>query len=128
MTARPASVTGGPDPADEAAIRRCIADYYDGYFTADPVRMRRALHPDLVKRSVGSGFVKTLSADDMVQFTADGGGSDSSPADRAWAVEALDVRGDIAAAVVISTPFVDYVHLGRLAGMWQIVNVMWSNR
>jgi hypothetical protein len=35
--------------------------------------------------------------------------------------------GDVA-AVVVSVPFVDYVHLGRLDGAWRIVNVLWSPR
>ena len=38
--------------ADEEAIVRCVLDYFEGWFEADPERMRRALHPDLAKRSL----------------------------------------------------------------------------
>ena len=40
--------------ADEDAIVRCVLDYFEGWFEADPERMRRALHPDLAKRSLGA--------------------------------------------------------------------------
>ena len=36
---------------DEDAIVRCTLDYFEGWFDGDPERMRRALHPDLAKRS-----------------------------------------------------------------------------
>jgi Putative lumazine-binding len=117
---------------DRNAITACISDYYDGYFQGDAERMKRCLHPELVKRSVNPsvqpGGLRTLSAADMVGGTADGGGRDLPGDDRTWAVESLDVRGDIAAAVVTSVPFVDYVHLGRFGTGWQIVNVLWANR
>jgi hypothetical protein len=115
-------------PDDVAAITACVSDYYDGYFEADPARMERCLHPDLVKRSVNASGLRTLSAADMVRSTADGGGRDLPGDDRSWAIESLDVRGDIAAAVVTSVPFVDYVHLARFPTGWLIVNVLWANR
>src|SRR6185295_3771763 len=37
-------------PADDAAIRATIDDYYLGAYDGDGDRMARALHPDLAKR------------------------------------------------------------------------------
>jgi hypothetical protein len=125
---QPLQVTGEPGPGDVAAVMACLSDYYDGYFESDPVRMRRCLHPELVKRSVGSGVLRTMSADDMVEVAAEGEAGTIPASDRRWSTESVDVRGNITAAVVVSVPFVDYVHLGRLDGAWRIVNVLWSPR
>lgn len=38
--------------ADIEAITACALDYAEGWYKADPVRMRRALHPDLSKRTI----------------------------------------------------------------------------
>ena len=38
-------------PSDATAIRRCILDYFEGWFDGDATRMDRALHPGLAKRS-----------------------------------------------------------------------------
>lgn len=37
---------------DLAAITRAAMDYAEGWYTGDPDRMRRALHPDLIKRTI----------------------------------------------------------------------------
>jgi len=37
--------------SDEAAIAAIALDYFEGWFDGDAVRMRRALHPELAKRS-----------------------------------------------------------------------------
>src|ERR687897_708241 len=39
-----------PESDDEAAIVRAVLDYFEGWYDGDPVRMERALHPDLAKR------------------------------------------------------------------------------
>ena len=45
--------------SDDDAIVRCALDYFEGWFDADPERMRRALHPELAKRSLdGEGLEK----------------------------------------------------------------------
>ncbi len=122
------SLAEQPDPGDIDAIRRCIADYCDGYFTADPARMERCLHPELVKRTVAEGGVRTLTAERMVQITSGGGGSDAPAEERLWEIGSLDIRGAIASAVVVSYPYVDYLHLGRFEGGWRIVNALWADR
>ena len=54
LTALVAVALGAPasafpqTPADSAAIRATALDYIEGWYTGDPVRMERALHPELV--------------------------------------------------------------------------------
>jgi hypothetical protein len=40
---------------DEQEIRSTVLDYFEGWFDGDAVRMERALHPQLAKRSLGDG-------------------------------------------------------------------------
>ena len=37
---------------DKVAIREAVLDYIEGWYSGDPARMERALHPDLAKRIV----------------------------------------------------------------------------
>jgi len=41
-----------PEPADIAAITAIARDYIEGWLDGDEERMRRCLHPDLVKRTI----------------------------------------------------------------------------
>jgi hypothetical protein len=121
-------VSGRVSQNESAEITSCVANYCDGWLTADAGRMEAALHPELVKRAVESSRLITLSADDMVEGTREGGGSDAGADQRNWTIEALDVRGGVASAVVVSYFYVDYLHLGRFDGTWRIVNALWCRR
>jgi len=63
------------------AIVAAALDYYEGWFDGEPERMERALHPDLVKRSLASDgrSIDTISARAMVEATADGIGRSRDP-------------------------------------------------
>jgi len=68
----------------EQAIVVAAMDYYEGWFNGEPDRMERALHPDLVKRSLsddGSG-IETISSREMIDWTAEGVGRTRDPGDR----------------------------------------------
>src|SRR5262245_30541680 len=72
--------TPEPTAAERAAVRAAVLDYFEGWFTGDAERMRRALHPELAKRSFGQDadrtpVLETLTADEMIEATASGGGS-----------------------------------------------------
>ncbi len=87
--------------------------------------MARCLHPDLVKRSVEAGALGTLSREQMVGFTAQGEGTDL---ERSYDLDLLDVFGDIATVRLLSSAYVDYLHIARVGDRWQIVNVLWQSR
>jgi hypothetical protein len=43
-------------------------------------------------------------------------------------VSVLDACGDIAVARVLSTDYVDYLHLARFGDRWQMLNFLWQPR
>ena len=88
----------------ERAIVATALDYYEGWFEGEPERMERALHPDLVKRS--------LAADE------------SRPRDTQIHID--HVYEDIATATGTSAIYVDYLQLAPTRDGWKIVNVLWD--
>src|SRR5690349_20210566 len=101
MTSGP--VASGLPAEAEAAIPVTVRDYYEGWFEGDAERMRRALHPALVKRSVegSTGSVETLSAADMVEATAQGAGTRHAPDRRGIRISVNHVHGGMADVHVV---------------------------
>lgn len=112
---------------DTEAIEAAARDYIEGWFTADADRMARALHPQLAKHSLRDGSVWTLTRDEMVAATAGGGGAADADA-QVIVVDDIRHDGDIASARVLSTAYVDLLHLIREDGTWRIISAVWRSR
>jgi hypothetical protein len=107
------------------AIEQTVRDYFEGWYDADVVRMDRALHPDLAKRSVVDD--RTLTKRQMVEFTAAGRGREDG-ADRSLEIRVEDVCEDIATVTVVSAVYHEYVHLVKTPDGWRIINALWRLR
>jgi hypothetical protein len=118
------------------AIKTTALDYIEGYFHKDGKRMEKALHPELVKRSIqktkdGLEFVVNASASFMIMRAANN--SNRHAANPEGPIESIveiyDIVGN-AATVKVSTNqygFVDYLHVGKYYNEWKIINVFWAN-
>jgi Putative lumazine-binding len=120
--------TEGPvSPEDREKILASATDYIESWLDGDAERMARCLHPALAKRvsleSDASG--ETLTRDDMVQATAEGRGR---KLERPYEVSILDSFGDIASVSVLSSAYMDYLHVARLGDEWLLLNVLWQRR
>ena len=128
--------------AVEAAIAATVRDYFGGYFEADVERMRRALPPQLTKRTLEEGAsgadLWTTTADRMLALTAGttgarGAATDTDserPAfdlDRDLDIQVIDRHRNIATVVVRSTVYREYLHLVHADGSWKIVNALWQS-
>ena len=129
----PEAETGSPSAMDRAAIEAVARDYVEGYFDGDEARMRRCLHPDLVKRSVRTdpttgtwGLGRTATADDMIGWAREGRGRDAAGGGRPIAITIENVFRHIASVKVVSRPFMDLLHVGKVGERWCIVNVLWE--
>ena len=107
---------------DRAAVVATALDYFEGWFDGDAVRMERALHPGLAKRSLGQvasagAELRGVTKDEMVTATAEGKGKakDPGPSRR------IDVT------VVDSDVYREYLHLVRTNDGWKIVNALWHS-
>ena len=119
----------GTDIEDRTAITASIRDYYEGWFEGDADRMRRAVHPELVKRRIADDRrdVVTVTATDMIEATADGAGTRHSPDSRHIDISINHVHGTIADVHVTGDVYVDYLQLVKIDGRWQILNALWAS-
>ncbi|MGH7559337.1 MAG: nuclear transport factor 2 family protein [Gemmatimonadota bacterium] len=126
---------GEPVPAtlaDSTAIRQAALDYIEGWYEGDEERMKRALHPRLEKRILGSELgapipLVEMTAMELVDATRRGGGADA-PGPRRADVNILDIFGRAASVRVDADGWVDYLHLVQTEEGWKIVNVLWELR
>jgi hypothetical protein len=134
MTVRMAWMADAVDetirPEDAAAIRRCILDYFEGWFDGDASRMDRALHPGLAKHALGQGpdraeVLDVTTKDEMVEATRQGRGRQRDTPDRAIRIDIASVSGDIASVIVHSADYVEYALLARTSDGWQITGTLW---
>jgi hypothetical protein len=125
-------VTRRDPQAEQAAIERTVRDYFEGWFRGDPVRMERALHPELVKRSLenspsGKETLRTITADWMIDAAARGLGKDDDPGDLRIEIKVDDILGGLANVTVRSVVYTEYLHLARTSDGWKIVNDLWQH-
>jgi hypothetical protein len=113
---------------DSAGIRAAAMDYIEGWYTGDADRMGRAIHPELAKRILrtDNGRIDQMSAMSLVRGTARGGGKDTPESERKRDIMILDIYGNAASARGTMSGWIDYMHLVRAQGRWQIVNVLWE--
>ena len=119
--------------ADDPAIRQVIKDYIEGYYSANPDRVKGALHSELAKRFVaktkeGKQILKSETAAHMVELTASNDGPKYyKPGHQRLEIKIFEIDKDIASAKAVAEDWVDYIHLARIDGKWQIVNVIWTS-
>ena len=127
MTTSEASISA----ADEAQILASARDYIEAWLDGDAERMGRCLHPELAKRSVEADpateapVVETLTRDQMVSLTAAGHGKKYA---RPYELAILDAYGDIATVRLLSSVYMDYLHIARWGERWLILNCLWQRR
>ena len=117
--------------ADSAAIRGTALDYIDGWYTNNPTRMERALHPHLAKRlvwadSTGRSHLVDMTALELIQGTK---AHPPTPAsDRRDDVTILSTYGNVAMVRIEASDWVDFLQEVKWNGSWKIINVVWENR
>ena len=119
--------------ADEDAVRSVVLDYVEGWFEGDADRMKRALHPELVKRCRGiegddPDALETLSAGDMIDAAAAGVGRHEDAADRRIEIRIDYLDGGVASVRCWCHRYVDLLHLIDMPDGWKIVNAAWRLR
>ena len=112
--------------ASENAIKTTVLDYFEGWWTGDQLRMERALHPDLAKRSLmkdGLSLDQDTAAS-MIDLTARGAGRRHA-GDRIEELVFFEVDETMATVKVRTGVYLEYLHLVRLREGWKILNALW---
>jgi hypothetical protein len=116
---------------DKAAIRAAVADYIEGYYLSDTVRMERSLHPHFLKHTVSGAQAEVSIADksgmEMVQEVRNK--KEVTPvADRKEDITIFDIAGDVASAKLVASHWTNYVTLLKQDGQWKILSVVKRNQ
>lgn len=124
----------GQTAADSTAIRQTALDYIEGWYTGDAKRMARAVHTHLVKRIIathpktGEEVFRDQDSTALVTATEKGYGTKIPEANREKDITILDVFEGAASVKIVAARWVDYLHLVKQDGDWQIINVLWEKR
>jgi hypothetical protein len=113
---------------DKDAIVAAALDYFQGWYDADLGRVDPVLHPQLVKRSatqVGAEPPTVTTKERILELVRASAGVEDRT-DDPIEVTVVDIHHDIAAAVVRSAQYREYLHLLRTAEGWKIVNAFWQ--
>jgi hypothetical protein len=103
-------------------------EYFEGWYDADLARVDPVLHPQLVKRSadqVDADSPSVTTKERFLELVRAGGGAEDKT-DDPIEVTVVDIHQDIAAAVVRSAQYREYLHLLRTPEGWRIVNAFWA--
>lgn len=120
--------------ADREAVRQAALDYVEGIYNAEPERLERSVHPELIKR----GYYKklgeaayTLEPMTRAQLIALAGNwnKDKKRPIETYPkqVDVYDVLDQTASAKVTAMWGVDYMHLAKHDGRWKIINIVWQS-
>ena len=118
--------------ADREAVRQTALDYVEGIYTVDTSRIERSVSRNLTKR----GFWRepndaayrpetVMTFDQLMKLTAawnKDGKRDTSIKE----VTVLEVLDQTASAKVVAMWGIDYMHLAKYDGRWQIINIVWQ--
>lgn len=117
--------------ADSAAIRETALNYVQGWYEGNAERMAKAVHPDLAKRivradSAGASRLEHMTAETLVGYTRNGGGTRTPAEKRVQDVRILDIFGNTASVRGEMAGWIDYMHMAKWNGEWRIINVLWE--
>ena len=117
-------------PADDAAVRAVIQQYFKGHATGSPQEMGKAFHPTAhVEGNRDGTFVSWTAEQYASNFT---GKPAPDEASRKRTIDRVDISGDAAMvkATLVhgATTFTDYFVLLKINNEWKIANKVYTRR
>ncbi|MGB0522646.1 MAG: nuclear transport factor 2 family protein [Flammeovirgaceae bacterium] len=118
---------------DSLAVKQAALDYIESQHELKPEQFERAAHPRMVKRTfwvhkaTGKEYLRETFKDAMVLLAESyNKNGDQFPNPPTKKVIILDMYEKTASVKLIADDWIDYMHLVKLNGKWQIVNVLWQ--
>jgi hypothetical protein len=121
---------GADEAADAKAIKETVANYLEGWFSSDPTRMEKALHPNLSKVTIrqipesSTEFLDIMTAERLIAFTGNNAAWVKDKKTHTMDIVYQDDR--IAIVHGVSDDFYDVCGLIKLNGEWKLVHVLWA--
>jgi hypothetical protein len=119
--------------ADREAVRQAALDYVEGIYNAQPERLERSVHPDMIKRGyfrkqgAAEFSFEPMTRAQLITLSANWNKDKKRPIDTyPKEVVVFDVLNQTASAKVTAMWGVDYMHLAKHDGRWKILNIVWQ--
>jgi len=120
---------------DSAAIKQKSLGYLKALQQLDPILMDEVMNDSLNKVTIGydrkakEEFAKPTTRDQMIAFAEDWNQSNMKfPPVPNNQVKILGIYNRIASVELISDNWVEYLHLLKLDGKWEIINLIWQHK
>jgi hypothetical protein len=125
--------TAGAQNADKDLVYAAIEDYVDALYLAQPDRIKKSVHPELMKKGFWKGKDKTDYAYDgimtftqLVELAGKWNAKGWLPKDAVKKIEIFDVQDQTASGKLTAHWGTDYFQLAKFDGKWMIVNILWQ--
>jgi len=128
-----AAAVQGQTHKDTLEIKQVALDYIESQHHVKPEQFERAAHPRMVKRTfwtdkrTGKEYLRETFRDAMIllaeTYNQNGNAFPEPPKKE---IVILDVYDRIASVKLIADDWIDYMHIVKLNGKWQLVNVLWQ--
>lgn len=112
--------------ADRKAIKTAVTNYARAFYEAKPELIDASVSKDLTKFGYYNGRAMPMSFDQLKSLAA-GLHKGRPPENQRKDVEILDVLNPLAAVKLAGAWGIDYMHLTKLEGKWQIKHVIWQS-
>ncbi len=118
---------------DSLEITQVALDYIESQHNGKPEQFERAAHPRMVKRTfwtnkeTGKEYLRETFTDAMILLAETyNKNGDAFPENPKKEVIILDIFDRTASVKLIADDWIDYMHIVKLNGKWQLVNVLWQ--
>jgi Putative lumazine-binding len=126
------SVSQAQSP-DKDLVFAAIEDYVDGLYRVQPERIKKSVHPELMKKGFWKGKDKSEYAYDgimtfaqLVDLAGKWNAKGWLPKDAIKKIEIFDVQDQTASGKLTAHWGTDYFQLAKFDGKWMIVNILWQ--
>jgi hypothetical protein len=128
------SLTGFAQSAsDRDLVYAAVEDYVDGLYLVQPDRIKKSVHPELMKKGFWKGKDKTeyayegiMTFDQLVDLAGKWNAKGWLAKDAPKRIDIFDVQDQTASAKLTAYWGTDYFQLAKFDNKWMIVNILWQ--
>lgn len=127
------SLTAYSQASDKELVQAAIQDYVDGLYLVQPDRIKKSVHPELVKKGYWKAKDKTAYAydgimtfDQLVKLAETWNAKGWLAKDAPKKIDIYDVQDQTACGKLTAYWGTDYFQLAKVDGKWMIMNILWQ--
>ena len=127
------SFTAYSQATDKELVQAAIEDYVDGIYQVQPDRIKKSVHPELVKKGYWKDKDKTeyaydgiMTFDQLVKLAETWNAKGWLAKDAPRKIEIYDVQDQTACGKLTAYWGTDYFQLAKVDGKWMIMNILWQ--